>query len=145
MAIVSNPSKPRGILTSRSDDLQRVYCAFLVRGFAKNNMHVYVVLPKGSETCKTRHFWYTGGNATRYRFGQIRPKLWLWLDHRPNNYKDTKPKMSSLLVFNIAGDTVSHVGIFDPSNLITGSPTPPSPPSLSSCVESIYWSYTLCI
>jgi hypothetical protein len=35
----------------------------------------------------------------------------------PNNYKDTKPKISSLLVFNRVYrlEIVSHVGIFDPS------------------------------
>ncbi len=67
--------------------------------------------------------------------------------HGPNNYKDTKPQMLSLLVFNRVYrlEIVSHVGIFDPlvkqhlSYLLTSSPPPsPSPPS---CVNK----YRVCI
>ncbi len=38
-------------------------------------------------------------------------------DHGLNKYKDTKALISSLLMFNrvIDGDTVSHVGILEPS------------------------------
>jgi hypothetical protein len=57
--------------------------------------------------------------------------------------------MSSLLVFNRVyrvenGDTVSHVGIFDPScelapsNLLTGSPTPSPPFPVVNKYKSMY-------
>jgi hypothetical protein len=85
-------------------------------------------------------------------------------------YQDTKPQMSSSLVFkrvyrleNVEIQSVMLVfsTLFvnkRPSNLLTGSPPTPLPLSLcvtggmggywsigSDCVEIIYWSSTLCI